>query len=310
MRAVRFRENEIVVDEVPAPRGEGVRVKVEAAGICGSDLHLLGHIEGVTLGHEIAGRSEDGTPVAVEPLSPCKRCAPCARGDYNLCELGPAMIHGIALDGGMADEIRVPETALAPLPRGVDVRDAFLVEPLAVVVHGLRRAGFRSDQRVLVVGAGNIGLCAVAAAHAAGAEVALLARHEHQREAGRRLGARDDADGGYDLVIEAAGSESALAEAVDYARPGGRVCVVGSYWSPVQLPGVALCMKEVDLVPSSMYGRSGAVRDLDTAASLLAAEPEIARTLITHRFPLEAAAEAFAVAGARDQGAIKVVLEP
>ena len=92
------------------------------------------------LGHEVAGVTDDGTPVAVEPLSPCGACAPCVRGDYNLCERGPRIIHGVGRDGGMADEMRVPARALVRLPAGVALRDACLVEPLAVVLHGLRRA--------------------------------------------------------------------------------------------------------------------------------------------------------------------------
>ncbi len=311
MRAVRCQGNAIRVVEVPRPVGDGVRVRVKAAGICGSDLHLLGRIQGVTLGHEIAGVTDDGTAVAVEPLSPCRRCAPCQRGDYNLCVRGAAIVHGIAKDGGMADELRVPEAALAPLPTGVKTRDASLVEPLSVALHGLRRASLCAGERVLIIGGGAIGLCALAAAKDAGAQVALLARHDAQREAALRLGAHlAEAEGEYDLVIEAAGSESALAEAVRRAKPGARICVVGSYWQPVTLPGMALCMKEVNLIPASMYGRAAGVRDIERAVALLAAQPEIARTLITHRFPLDAAAEAFAVAAERDAGAIKVVLEP
>lgn len=309
MRAVRTVAGQVEVVEVPSPTGDGVHVRVVSAGICGSDLHLLGDIEGITLGHEIAGVTEDGTPVAVEPLSPCRRCAACRRGDYNLCEIGTAMIHGISRDGGMADEVLVPQQAVVPLPAGLDPKDACLVEPIAVVVHGLRRAGLRPDERVAVVGGGNIGLCAVAAARGSGAEVALVARHDAQRAAGERLGAVS-MEGEYDLVVEAAGTESALEEAVRLAKPGGRVSIVGSYWNPVTLPGVQMSMKEVDLIPASLYGREGTARDIEVATALLAANPEIPRALITHRFPLEAAAEAFAAAGDRSAGSIKVVLEP
>jgi len=88
------------------------------------------------------------------------------------------------------------------------------------------------------------------------------------------------------------------------------VALVGSHWTPVQFPGIGLCMKEVDVIPASMYGRAGAMRDIDAAAALLAATPELPQAIITHRFPLEAAAEAFAAARGRSSGAIKVVLEP
>ena len=296
------------------PDGPGVRVDVKAAGICGTDLHLISGADfpppAVTLGHEIAGITENGTPVASEPLSPCGACAACARGDQHLCVRSTANFFGVGLDGGMADRIVVPERCLVPLPAGVDVRDAALVEPLAVVVHSLRRSGARPDQRVAVIGGGTIGLCAVVAARARGCEVGLVARHDAQRAASERLGATEITDGGYDIVIEAAGSESALARAVDLARPGGTVVIPGVYWGPVTVPGMAMCLKEVSLCPTALYSRTAAGRDIDAAAALLATVPYLGDTLITHRFPLEAAAEAFETAASRDRGAIKVVLEP
>jgi threonine dehydrogenase-like Zn-dependent dehydrogenase len=212
----------------------------------------------------------------------------------------------------MADEVLVPERALVPLPRGLALRDASLVEPVAVSLHGLRKAGLRGGMRVCVVGGGTIGLCAVAVAVDAGAEVTLVARHDHQRAAGERLGARaaDPAEE-HDLVVEAAGSPSALERAVALARPGGSVVLVATYWSgSLTLPAFATCLREITIVPSSLYGRTGAGRDVDLAAALLARRPEIAATLITHRFPLDAAPEAFAAAAERASGAIKVVLEP
>ena len=312
MRAVRAHGKSVEVVDLPAPAGDGVRVRVASAGICGSDLHMVagGFLRDQVLGHEVAGVTDDGTPVAIEPLSPCGACAPCVRGDYNVCEQGPRIIHGVGRDGGMADEMRVPARALVRLPVGLALGDACLVEPLAVVLHGLRRAGLRGGERVAVVGGGAIGLCAVAAASAAGAEVALEARHDAQRAAGERLGAGARPAGAYDLVVDAAGTESSFAKAAELARPGGRISLVGSYWTPVAFPGFALCMKEIDVIPASMYGRAGAMRDIDAAAALLAATPELPRAVITHRFPLAAAAEAFAAAGDRKAGAIKVVLEP
>ena len=312
MRAVRACDGEVQVLEVSPSDGPGVRVHVKAAGVCGSDLHLIdgGLVsKDVTLGHEIAGVTDDGTPVAIEPLAPCNECDPCRRGEYNLCAGTDGMIYGIAHDGGMADLVWVDERTLVPLPVGVDVRDASLVEPLAVLVHSFRRGRVRSDQRVAVVGGGTIGLCAVAVARAHGCEVGLVARHDAQREAGERLGA-SEVSGEYDLVIEAAGSDSALATAVELAKPSTEVAIPGIYWGPVTLPGLPMCLKQVTLCPTTLYGRSGAGRDVDNAAALMALAPELASTLITHRFPLDAAPEAFATAADRSSGAIKVVLEP
>ena len=311
MKAVRRSGEGIEVVEVATPSGEGVRVRVRSAGICGSDLHMLrsefpmAH----TLGHEVAGTTPDGTPVAIEPLVPCGSCAHCRAGDYNLCERGVEMVLGVAADGGMAEEMIVPERCLVPLAPGVSPANACLVEPLAVAIHGLRRARLRGDQRAVVVGAGSIGLCAVAGVVAAGAEVAVAARHDAQREAAARLGARE-IDGHYDLAIDASGTRGGLERALGLCRPGGSLMLVGSYWDGFELSGMELCLKEIDVIPSIMYGRDGVARDIDVAASTLALRPEIADAIITHRYPLEAAKEAFRTAADRSAGAIKVVLEP
>jgi threonine dehydrogenase-like Zn-dependent dehydrogenase len=310
MRAVRCRDHQPVVVDVDPPSGDGVRVKVASAGICGSDLHLLEMGLPLTFGHEVAGWLADGTPVAVEPLDPCGVCDACVAGDHARCVRGPAIVMGIGLDGGMAEECLVPERSLARLPTGIDPLDASLVEPLAVAVHGVRRGGVTGLDRVAVVGGGTIGQMALVAAQAAGAATDLDARHDRQREAASRLGA-GEVDGTYDVVVEAAGSASALARAVDLARPGGTVVLLGSYWDgDVVMPGLSVTMKEVTLVPSTMYGRVGPSRDVDVAATILADRPELPAAVITHRFALDAAVEAFAVARDRAAGAIKVVLEP
>jgi threonine dehydrogenase-like Zn-dependent dehydrogenase len=310
LRAVRCSGGSVEVVEVPAPRGDGVRVRIRSAGICGSDLHLIERFAPkVTLGHELAGVTPDGTPVAIEPLLPCGACPACAAGDYNRCAKGPAIVMGSGRDGGMSDEVVVPERCLVPLPAGLAPSDACLVEPLAVAVHGLRRARLSGGARVAVIGGGSIGLCAVAVASHAGAHVALEARHDAQRAAGERLGARAPA-GSHDLVVDAAGTPAALARAVELCRPGGTLLLLATYWSGLALPGFAVCLKEVSVVPASMYAREGGSRDVEVAAAILAARPGIATAIVTHRLPLDAAREAFAAAADRAGGAIKVVLEP
>ena len=128
MRAVRCCDGGVEVVDVPAPTGEGVRVRVRSAGICGSDLHMVGSdvfpIQ-ATLGHEFAGLAEDGTAVAIEPLQPCGECAACGRGDYQRCVGGPSMVMGTVLDGGMAAEVVVPARCLVRLPGGLRVAASF-----------------------------------------------------------------------------------------------------------------------------------------------------------------------------------------
>ena len=159
MRAVRRTERGIEVVDAPRPRGEGVRVRIRAAGICQTDVNLtaLGPLPQI-LGHELAGETEDGRPVAIEPFDPCGRCADCAAGDYLYCVRGAGMIFGIGPDGGMAEELIVPERAIVSLPAGVRPQDASLVEPLSVNLHSLDLAGLRSGQSVAVIGGNLTGL--------------------------------------------------------------------------------------------------------------------------------------------------------
>ena len=331
MRAVKFVDRQVVVEDMPSPRGEGVLVNVRACGICGSDTTMLDmgySIFGIP-GHEISGQLEDGTPVAIEPLEPCGFCEYCATGDTQVCMKGKSTIFGVGRDGGMAEQILVPASSLVALPRSLDATTAFLVEPLAVAVHGVRRAAIDGSIRVLVMGAGTIGLCAVAAARAAGAEVDLVGRHPAQLAAARQLGAQviESADGSgsggnssgnsggnsggnYDVVLDCAGTESAIEAACNALRPKGQLVLLSSSWDKLILPGLIIGAKELDIRVSAMYGRSGSVRDIDAAAAILGANDAVADALISDRFPLDRAPEAFERSRDRKGGAIKVVLEP
>ncbi|MFT4518638.1 MAG: threonine dehydrogenase-like Zn-dependent dehydrogenase [Halioglobus sp.] len=316
MKAVRCCDKHIQVVDVPAPapttKEEGVVVNVRSSGICGSDLHMvdMGFNLGVTLGHEVAGTLQDGTPVALEPLAPCGHCDMCVQGDYGLCRLGPGMVHGIGLEGGMAEQILVPESAIVCLPNNVSALDACLVEPLAVAAHGIRMLDLNPASRVAVIGAGAVGLAATAVLTPFVKTVDVAARHDAQKEAAQRLGARLDPQEEYDVVIECAGNSKALAQAAKLCKPGGIILILATYWDGVELPAFDVCMKGLKIFASSLYGRQGLVRDVEMAAQLLSQRPEIPDILITHRLPLDAAGEAFAIAADRKAGAIKVVLEP
>jgi threonine dehydrogenase-like Zn-dependent dehydrogenase len=309
MRAVYYQEGEVELREIRELPDEGKKVHVRSAGICGSDLHILEMKWPMpcVAGHEIAGVLDDGTPVAVEPLIPCGECEYCRGGDYNLCQI--VITLGIGRNGGMADEVIVPERSLVYLPSNVDVKDACLIEPLAVAVHGMRKAGVNAKERVAVIGGGAIGLSAVAVAASSYAEVGLSARYRHQIEAGSLIGARE-IDGLYDLVVECAGTESAVNQAVKLCRPNGRILMLGTHWEGVSFPQLAAMLKELTVVDSYTYAASSSGRDVDIAAALLARNPQVASALITHRFPLAEVKQAFMVARDRKAGAIKVILEP
>ena len=311
MRAVRADGTGVAVVDVDEPTGDGVLIDVVAAGICGSDLHLLdaGFLT-VTPGHEIAGFTPDGTAVAIEPMFSCGACVSCLGGEEPYCDDAMPNTMGIGIDGGMAQRVIVPERFLVPLASGVSPHDAALVEPLAVTVRSMGRVGVGAGRRVCVIGAGPIGLAAVAVAKHWGADVSLVARHDHQVEAGLRLGASVATDEPFDIVVDAAGSSASLAEAVRRTRKGGTVGIPATYWSPVEMPGMEMGMKEVSLVPSITYGHTTGPRDVEVAAAVLAATPAFPEAVITHRFALEDAATAFETARDRSAGAIKVVLEP
>lgn len=266
-----------------------------------------------TLGHEFAGTLDDGRLVAVEPIGACRQCDDCRAGRPYHCRNG-LRLFGTDSDGGMAERCIVPESSIVPLPAGVRAADSSLVEPLAVAVHAVRLAGSVAGASAAVIGGGTIGLCVAAALHGAGvATVDVIARHDHQRAAAERLGAGISAPGRGTCTVafDAVGTAESLADAIRLTRPGGRVVLVGTYWDVnVALPAMELCMKEIAMISSTMYGHDSASRDFDVAARLLAQRPEIGEALITHRFPLDAAAEAFAVARDRASGSIKVVLEP
>lgn len=312
MKAVRCCDKHVQVVDIPAPEGEGVRVRVSSAGICSSDLHMIdaGFKLPATLGHEVAGTLADGRAVALEPIAPCGHCDLCVQGDYHLCRLGPGMIHGVALDGGMAEEILVPERCIVALPNNVSASDACLVEPLAVAAHGIRMLDLQPGSRVAIIGAGPVGLCAAAVLTPFIDAVDLAARHNAQKEAGERLGAKLDPAGEYDVVIECAGNSESLKQAARLCKPGATILLLATYWEGVTLPATEVCMKNLKIYASSLYGRQGLVRDVEMAAQLMAQRPELADILITHRLPLDAAPEAFALAADRKAGAIKVVLEP
>jgi 2-desacetyl-2-hydroxyethyl bacteriochlorophyllide A dehydrogenase len=299
------------VVDVDEPPGAGELLEMKATSVCGSDLMYIERGSRAILGHELAGIREDGTPVVVEALYGCMACEQCLRGAYNLCPTHGRRALGATADGGMVEQFRAPTARLVPLPPGLGVRDASIVEPASVAWHALRLAQTGPDKRAAVVGGGALGLLAVAGARRFGGEdVALEARHAHQWEAGERLGARAGTEGLYDVVVEAAGTPASLARSIELVAPGGTVVVLGLHFGTVELSWSPLFHREARIVPSLGYCAHDGGREMEHAAAMLADDPEIARTIITHRFPIEDAAEAFRMAGDKTARAIRVVIEP
>lgn len=315
MRGVRCTENGIGVVEVPdpAPGVDQVVVRMHSATICGSDLHLvdLGP-RPVTFGHELVGEL-DGALVTVCPVEYCGRCASCSNGVSALCTVGSNQVIGIHRDGGMADAVVVPRQCVVRLDGLADPAAGYLVEPVAVAVHGWntveRFTPLPEGARVAVVGGGPVGLVAGAVARLRGSPVDIVVRHDAQRRAARQLGLGVETSGKYDVVVDAAGTASAVALAAKLCRPGGTLLISGTYWGDVTMPGMALQLKELRILPVIYYGHHRGERELDAAVAVLANLPALGGALITHRFPLDRAAEAFAAAHDRASGAIKVLLE-
>ena len=311
MKAVRGAGGGVEVVDLEAPPGVGEPLAMKAASICSSDLLYLQFGTEKVIGHELAGVRADGTAVTVEAIYGCMACEQCRAGDYNLCPTHPQRALGLSADGGMAEQFLAPTERLVPVPAGLDVRDASLVEPASVSWHALRLGGTSAGTRVAIVGAGALGLLAVAGARRQGAtDIAVEARHPHQQAAAERLGARVGTDRLYDVVVEAAGSAASLARSIELVAPGGSIVVVGVYPGPVEVDWMTLFQREGRLIPSLGYCRHGERREMEDAAAMLAADPDIGAALITHRFPLADAVEAFRVAADRSTGAIRVVLEP
>jgi 2-desacetyl-2-hydroxyethyl bacteriochlorophyllide A dehydrogenase len=309
MRAVRGHDGQPMIVDIDDPPGHGELLSMRAVGICASDLAYLTFGSEVILGHELVGVRADGRAVAVEGLYGCGKCDLCLDGQYNLCDQASQQALGLFNDGGMTEQFRAPVERLVELPFGIDVSSGSLIEPAAVAWHGARVGGARDGVRVAVVGGGSVGILALAAAQAQGAsEVSLASRYDHQRELGERLGATQPS-GDYDVVIEAAGSASALQRSVDLLAPGGTVAILGVHYGGMDVSYPTMLTKEARLIASMGYCSHEGGRDMQQAAEMLASRPEIGEALITHRFPLEDAAEAFRVAGDRQSGAIKVVVE-
>ena len=290
------------------PSGDGVLVKVASVSICGSDLHMIqrGWAEGAVLGHEFAGTTPDGKAVAVEPVFGCGGCSLCDEGYNALC--AQSTFIGSAVAGGMAEYVEVPESTLVPLPNGLPLGVASLVEPMAVAFHGLNQARVAASDRVLVVGAGAIGLAVAAALKSRGISCDIVARYPAQRAVAAALGANPQPGEGYDVAIDAVGNTSSVADCVQRVKPRGRIGMVGCFWDPTEVP-MTFCAKEQEMIASFTYKCRRPGRTFEEAVSALAADPSIADTLVTHRFPLEGADEAFATAADRSSGAIKVVFD-
>jgi len=353
--------DEIAVQTAPVPKPgpDDVLVRVALVGICATDLHLLaGHIGDpfpLVPGHEFVGevaalgeraaRSRGlavGDHVAIEMLLPCRACARCREGRYNLCArddmatgLPRGRQYGVniprtiepGLWGGYAEYLHVPAEAIVyRLPDTLPFERAVLVEPLAVAHRAIARGRVAPGDNVVVIGPGPVGILTAAAARAAGAgRVVMVGTRDERLTLATRFGAdavvnsrtSDDLGAAVraalrgadaDVVIEIAGVAAAQQDAVRLVRRGGRVVLAGACGAAVPITLLAdeeLLTREPDILPSFLSAGG-----FEPAIALLARDTFPFEELVTHRFGLDDVATAFETIRARRDGVLKAVLDP
>ncbi|MGW1185057.1 zinc-dependent alcohol dehydrogenase family protein [Streptomyces drozdowiczii] len=316
-----------------------VIVRVDVVTICGTDLHILkGDVPEVTpgrvLGHEAVGTVVEagrdvrtvrpGDRVLVSCITACARCRFCREGRYGQCRGGGGWILGHIVDGTQAEYVRVPfaDLSVHPLPSAVDSEDAVLLADIFPTSYevGVLNGRVRPGDTVVVVGAGPIGLAAVATARLySPGRIMAVDLAETRLAAARELGAdatagadeepgqlvADLTDGlGADVVMEAVGVPEAFETCTRMVRPGGHVANIGVHGKPATLHLEELWIKDITLT-------TGLVDTSSTPMLLrmLAADRLPASRLVTHRFELGQMEEAYDVFGhAAETGALKVVL--
>jgi 2-desacetyl-2-hydroxyethyl bacteriochlorophyllide A dehydrogenase len=327
MRGIKTIRTEIVPDPVLEPHG--VIIKVKACGICGSDLHVYKRDEqGTIFGHEFSGDVVSvgdqvkgiapGMRVTAVGFRPCGKCFWCSQGKGHRCS-NMALL-GYQFPGAMAEYVHIPFAALGrtvfPLPEELSYEEAASVEPLSISYFSVNRAQPKPDESVAVLGLGVIGLYAIQVLKSFGVTRILASgRRAARLRAATECGADVLIDAasqdptaavmdatakmGVNTVVECAGQQATFDQAVAMARGGGKLLLVGIYeqsltWDP--LPAISKNL--------SLIGCLGG--NFPASIELLRSGKVSARPLITHRFTLDQAAEAFR-AQLQDPGAIKVM---
>ena len=308
-----------------------VRLHVTAVGLCGSDRHW--YEEGsvgdarltrpLVLGHEFAGVIADGERagerVVADPAIVCRECAPCRAGQSNLCRSIRFAGHGTT-DGALRSMMPWPSRLLQPLPDRISDDEAALLEPLGIALHALDLGRARAGGSAAVCGCGPIGLLLVGLLRVVGvATVVASDRLPHRVAAAAAMGARDDVEVAagmpgitgpaeerqVDVAFEAAGDDDALADAIAAVRPGGRVVLVG-------IPPDDRTSFRAGLARqkglSLMLCRRMRPLDLERAIRLAGDGTVDLAALISHRYPIAQAPEAFATLAS--QRGLKVIVNP
>lgn len=333
-RSLLVRPGEVVLERSPIPvPGPGeVLIEIAAVGVCGSDVHYFDHgriadfvvEEPLVLGHEASGviraigagvtDREIGQRVALEPQQTCGRCRECLSGRYNLCPevefFATPPIHG-----AFAGHVVLASHRAHPVPDSLSDEAAALIEPLSVGVWAARKAGIEPGDRVLITGAGPVGLLCADVARARGAaSVAVSDTNEHRLGVARQRGATHviDAAAGplaeqlepVDVIIECSGAEPAVRAAFSVAAPAARIVLVGLGAATMELPVAEIQIKELVVTGTFRYA------NCYPAAIALAASGAIDLDgLVTGRFGLAQVADALR-ASKTDPYCLKPMVHP
>jgi 2-desacetyl-2-hydroxyethyl bacteriochlorophyllide A dehydrogenase len=317
------------------PLGESdVLIRVRAAAICGSDLHIYKDAHPavslpVTVGHELSGeviavgeqvsRVQPGDRVAVEPVLVCGKCYFCRRGQYQRCtEISFQYRQG---QGGFTTHFISHENWVHRLPDHISYEEGALMEPLSVAVHAVKMSGLGMGQNVAVFGDGPIGLLILMVAALGGAEkVFVVGARGYRLERALQLGAfsainnfEEDAlkiifdqtaQLGVDRSFEAVGIETTLIQSLRALKKGGAATLVGLFeQSEIKIPANLFVQREITLTGSQGYNW-----DFETAIELVTEKNLDLSSLITHILPLTALEEGFKLLIDPDGNAIKVVV--
>lgn len=315
---------------LPAMRDDEVLVRVEAVGVCGSDTHFFieGHIGDMkvecpfVLGHEFGGvvvaagsavsPERIGDRVAVEPHRPCGVCHYCKIGLYNLCP-NVEFLAAPPVDGAFAQYITIRADMAHTLPDSISFEEAALLEPLSVGIWAAHKAQVGAGDRVLVAGAGPVGILAAQVAQAFGAsEVIVSDISESRLEAAKKLGASrtilatdpELIDLGVDVFIDASGAAPAVVSGMRATRAAGRVVLVGMGAEELTIPLAVIQHRELTVVGVFRYANTW-----PTAIDLVTTNRVNLLPLVTDKFSLEQTAEAL-MAASRVPGSLKSMVYP
>jgi L-iditol 2-dehydrogenase len=330
----------------PAPGSlADVLVRIEAVGVCGSDIHYFtqGGIGAsrveypFVMGHECAGTIlevpagvaalKPGDRVAIDPLIACGKCDQCLGGRRHTCRHQKFLGVPGQTAGALAERMLLPADCLFPVPATMTMPQAVMVEPFSVALHAVRLAALTPPARVGVLGSGPIGLCVILALGAKlggdnGAGVTIYATDlvQERLEAAGRTGAvwagnprredivaaiREREPKGLDCVFECAGEQETLDQAVELLTPGGAVMVVGIPETD-RISFDAHALRHNELRVATVRRQNLCVQD---AIDLIASGRANVDPLVTHHFPLDETAAAFELVTARRDGVLKAIID-